>query len=735
MSIRSKANSVRIPIHVIQFSILAIWLTAAACNPVSLDSGLATLDNLAAGNRVHTNMCIGSSQAARNIDVSDVFYSVDPDLNKVLIGKDIGTTLTALPQHFIDTFVAARGAIVVTKDVATLCSLNGVKGVSPYETSVTSCNFSIEYSEEVRKKANFKIETDGNFLVVHPDHISHGLIRAIGYMLIADVAKAYVSGTKSPGKFARLQAKLASSFIADVKFSDGVFNLKSLEKYLGRGADRLVSNNFARHKKSGSKGSFDPLQGLKISKAQLNQFSEYVAVDAFDSWYCNTDPSLGAFDPEVLAKIKRTKDLSGLNALTNTRKIMKEFFGNSYRDFQPINKYLSSISTKVSSATKTKASRQSGLQLGWFGSEPTQAEKKAAIKQKYDAYVAQRDGRPSTWEKVRHPLEDTAQRRRRINNENLRIRGEYLNSTRTDGRRVTEQDADNAIIAAAVGAQQGYEQGKRNIVLGTGGAVASLAVGAYGVGKTSYNEGLGAAGSQIADSYNQSTAEAGERLGKKYYDIQNNGAGPYANALQYALATGGETGIVGPAFNSLENGAAVIGERDAYSGRALSPQETAAIADDQGKRVAGGAILNAGVGAGLGKGVHALAHAPSRILTRTATSLARTGAPTVSSTGRLLPTTISRLAARGAAPTVQRLANATGNFAGKPLVAGGIASGEVGFKVGVVAPLEVAGHHEIAHGGDHGADQGYGPPTIDHGDTNTIETPPSTGANPGPPTH
>ncbi len=673
------------------FPKVLLWLGVTlsfSCKYYRVGSQVQSLDNLAAGKKVSQNNCVGTKQQSKSIDVSDIFISIDPGLNKSVLKNEVGIALTAIPQHYVDTFVLAKGSIVITPHASTLCSMNGMKGVAPYEDIVKACLFTVDYEPQTKQEMEAALESDkfskaqkkniinhlngdGNFIVIDsdPSEISHSLIRTMGYMMIADIAKTYNKNGFDRKNFAQLQSRVASAFIADLMESDGLFNLSTIRTFLGTEAVDAIKRNYAKYD-HGRKGSFNPLEGYPIHPEYLDRFGEFVSVDAFDSYHCNQDTSPDSFSEKVVKKIRQTKDLSGFNALINTRKTMQEFFPKTYKEYLSMHSYIDRLARTLAQLKPEKglfSSDGSGfegkvdslkLQNRGRGSRANQSSIDARIRSNYRKYVEQKNSSPGWYEKIMHPFETAEARRVRLQRENYRTQAAYLNLNSPKNEKMNTGGYNGKVGTAVKSSWAGASNYVGNVAGAAKGAFMPFVKLGKGINKTAVTtvtQGPGQAWSDLSSAHHHSVTEAGNRMAKSWVATDNSDSYSIVKGVKKGFATVEEAMIIGPGAKFLRTGYELGSSQDFYSKGKLSPSDL--NSKEKNMVESGGKFVNGvWMTAVLAPASHKASHA---VGTLAKASVARVTAATTAHQGTRQVITPLTIIARNSTPAVKALATAT----------------------------------------------------------------------------
>ncbi len=670
-------------------------IALSACKPKG-SSDLKTVENLAAGSQVRANMCHGD--IAKNKYVDDVLVSIDvqDEKLKTRLRDELYIALTALPKDYIDAYYALHGKFIITPDSAALCSLGGKAGAP--NVDVTACTLQISAGA-----AKMHPDMEGLIVVLKADPgvIRHSTVRTFGYMfsqlLAHNLSFDNPALVLNPKFYADLQMKLSLAFLSDMGQSK-LFNIKNLEPLLGADADTIIRRNIAEMKAGKSKDLF---KGLTVSKDKIAQFTDYVVADTFDSYHCQAvDESKDTYDPKLVAKAK-AGDLGALSALSNTRNILRDFFPRTAKAFFPVNAYLDRVASilaklRVPTAATTAPKAGSGLNLT--------DTRRAGVESRFAEYNQRMASPPTYWERTTHPFEGEDGRRTRLMNDYLGDRQAYLNYQRQDAAakagtppppRIDESGANSVAWAATKGAASGVVTGAGNVVVGTTKAVVGTAVGVAGVTYIAATEGPGVAVNKVVTAFQD---ENGKDLANKFDAIDARTAdggylGAAHNLALKTLAVGSKVPIAGNLIQTAENTAAVLSERDPYSGKPLTPQETEAFANKQGD-VAGKAILEAGTAAATQFGAEKLAAGASGIATTAADAVETTANSSI----RTIPQLATRFAAQTAAPTVRAGAEI---IEGAAESAAPILDGAMNLPISLVQEKGIADTNEFLGGGEH----------------------------------
>lgn len=705
----------------------------SGCKPKTEDSTVKTLDNLAAGTTLRKNVCAGSPKnwGKRNLEDLTMNINVSDAGLKTRLGDEVFLAMTAVPATYVDAMSTLQVKILVTPKSHDLCTFNGQSGAS--KTFVSACVLAIPIGGMPEDQA-----MEGLSIVLAPDIgvIRHELIRSVGQVFAQVIAQRYVAQSFDgkvnfdPSRFIALQSSLAVAFLEDVANSK-LFTIDNLEPMLGTGADQIARKAIAEFEAGKTK---NPMAGFKTSKEKIAQFLTYVTADAFDSYYCQAeDVSKDAYDPELEARAK-TGDLDAFKALQNTRLVMKNFFPATYDRFTLVNKYMGRIAVDVAALKPTTAvgekkgsslaltsANKSGSQDGFALTREYNASDRAYTDRRMAEYRQALASPPSYYERVRHPFENSDDRRMRIMNDYLEDRQRALNYTRMDkaaaaGTKpalINDEGASSTTWAATKGAVEGLGTGAQNVANGTKKAVVDLGTGVAGVASTAYNEGVGAAAEKVATNVSEAasnkykqTLDAADKIGAAY---GNGDIGLTRAAFELTTQTASGIPIIGNAADTARNAVAVVSETGA-DGKTLTYDEMTKISKDQGN-VAGAAILEAG----MAKGTQVIGEGTAKL----AQQALQSGGKGLTSATSWVAGTLDDAAQAGRLST---LGEATANTATKAALALEKTSfqmshatqhvlGEVvdqTVNLGVATPTYEAGKHYNDHAaGGHGAEGGH----------------------------
>jgi hypothetical protein len=286
----------------------------------SSNSRLDTLENFAAEKKVVTNQCFGDpnrSPTTVAISAAQRIVNLRSDLTTPVMQRGL-QTLSAVPDAALKFFMRRRGAIIVTDEVAELCSTATMK-FEPDQ--LASCiNY---FAPTPQNKEILHLVISSNF-----NELSHGLVRAVGAALVQVLPGANPATRSGIGAF---QQALTVAFLRDVSESK-IFTFAGIEMLLGTPPANAKDVLLAPRSPEEILSAFD--FGAKNQNERLAyraRFMDYVFSEAFDSFYCN---AFGTFD-EAKAKSVASgqSDLSELNEMTNSRLRMKALFPKTFEAF------------------------------------------------------------------------------------------------------------------------------------------------------------------------------------------------------------------------------------------------------------------------------------------------------------------------------------------------------------------------------------------------------------------
>ena len=316
-----KAASKKFLVHISTITVIlgGLIYTMQNCGREATDAAtLQSLDNLAAGRRIHTNFCAASGSELKDPKrtVLQSHIVIDQRISGSTY-KDLLTetraALTAVPPTVQAMFVAAGGSILVTPDAKARCA--SAVGGRENDSINDSCYILGPIPEE-------GIQQSLDILVAPTaESIRHNLVRQFGYIYARFLTRLKFNGYTNTGiKYFSLMADVPDSLKADKDALAGAY----LADVIDKGVFRL---NFPNLKK------LSDLKGKARDDAIL-AMREYVFGEAFDSYYCN---NFGAYDANLAnAILGHTVDASMLNSLTNTRRLMKDFFPRTFSTFEGI---------------------------------------------------------------------------------------------------------------------------------------------------------------------------------------------------------------------------------------------------------------------------------------------------------------------------------------------------------------------------------------------------------------
>jgi hypothetical protein len=541
-------------------------MSILACKPKSAQ--IKSLDDLAAGGRLRLqgNLCSGDPNApvSKYAGLNNIKMLVDvadPAVKKGLEGV-VAASMSALPASYIDALAALDAKVLVTPNSDSFCKI-GAESAGPLSgLFITACSVTINPGM-LPKYPQF----EGITLVMasNAEMIRHNMIRVVG-QLFSQVFAQRLEARSIDGRFTFSQRDFVSREVnLAAAFLQDVSDSKLFKVET---LEPLLGSNLKSRLNSVmpqfEAGKIkDPFAAMRIDEAKLAQFLTHVTSNSFDSYYCRSyDNSTKAFDPANVAAAKKG-DRAALAKLTNTRKVFETFFPRTHARYKAVDEYMAKLASEIA-ALKPKG--------------------KAALTGETHLALTGKDG---FWSRVGNSISN----------------GLYI--------------AKEGFV--------GLGQGAVNIYEGTTTAASNLASGVSGLASTAYNEGIGAAASQVGSSISHHSHEAyqnvmrdAEAIGSAYGNGQI-GLGTAAGRL--VLSAGSNTPIIGNAGKTLNNAWDVATESD-LSGQRLTFEQQQEIARRQGQ-VAGNAVVEAGSAYGaevggqvIARGVSAASNAGAQGLVR-----------------------------------------------------------------------------------------------------------------------
>ena len=325
---------------------------SSACKP-NQKSRVKSLENFAAGRDLRINQCNGDLTPAlmRQLD-KDIPVIIDgANLDRNALKLEVLAALSAVPEHTRTLFRAAGGKILLTKSTNAICAKSGRL---PGETgSFRSCTVSISNPAS----SNIKDQIfEGTTIVIYADAVSirHALVRSFGFFLPDALANVPAFGA--------LVTQIGKAFLTDMARSK-IFSLTRFEVLFGKDSAAIIKRNIDLNRPN-------IFQGLSVSKENLQAFQRHVMGEAFDSYFCRSGINTN-YNADIVARIKSTGDLNGFAFLTDTRKVMIDFFPATYRVFQLTESFLtaagSGVTNLISKMPQNEKGQSNGFALNGFG--------------------------------------------------------------------------------------------------------------------------------------------------------------------------------------------------------------------------------------------------------------------------------------------------------------------------------------------------------------------------------
>jgi hypothetical protein len=284
--------------------LIALAALSQSCKPAKIQSELASLENLAAGEVLNVNFCSSSREEVIRPErailadrvITDAKTSQDHKF-AAFVRREAIAALTSVPTNVQQMFLTLGGTINLHQDVARRCS-----GALPRpDPRVTACVV-LGADPDIGGAQSLDI-----YLLPDPIVIRHELVRQMGYFL-SQIAPRIDPINQSPGTITT-QANEPEKFVQ-------------------------IKNSLLNAYKEDLEGNAKAFAERKQAFANSNAAAlrDFVFAEAFDSYHCN---SWGDFDPKVASEIlSGALPVTEVKRLKNSRKLMQTFFPKTYLAFE-----------------------------------------------------------------------------------------------------------------------------------------------------------------------------------------------------------------------------------------------------------------------------------------------------------------------------------------------------------------------------------------------------------------
>jgi len=339
---------------------------AISCNRNIESSGLGSLENVSAGQRVNVNQCRGSYQPLAQSRIIPPIGKIANE-NKIKNEGVVREALTAIPEDVQRLFIALKGKILITDGVGSICTQRFAQKSEQHYAS--------EGLGDIRGCIVFFPASDRNLqilnIILAPDEneIRHSMGRIFGGFLAELVPRLAVNTQTGMLQLADKDAEaakdsksaLATTYLREVSESS-VFSLQKIGFLFGDyglaeldGA--LKSPALNAEKDIFKYVSFENSKETKFTDAKMNERQyralSFIAAESFDSYFCNIS---APYDAEKLRGIKSgARNLSEVANEKNSRQVMFHIFPNTYREFESaaLPSLMEGIQAKIVAAEKT----------------------------------------------------------------------------------------------------------------------------------------------------------------------------------------------------------------------------------------------------------------------------------------------------------------------------------------------------------------------------------------------
>jgi len=341
-----------------------------------INSNLASLENFAGGGLKYNRCSAGPDRSLLlksfslplpvNIEIND------ENLSKRLLEQSI-VSLSSLPLQMQKLLIRLNTKIRVSDQLPVSCGLSvsspAMKDfLQEGKLGLTGCqkiyfqrkdNDQEFWSNEISKlpinnNTPLRLSRIDIILGANEVAVQHALVRQVGLVLSQVIPRIHINKktntyeylpNRTPS-FVLERNLLTKSFFEDL--SSGVFPTSEMAKYIGPNMFPKVTQNIAA---VNSGQNIDIFSGVSMNVNSNSQrpirkenLKDFIFAESFDSYYCN---SWFPNDQNIVADIKKTKNLDQFKNLHNSRDTFKNFFPKSFEAYNQINNRLMKIADSL----------------------------------------------------------------------------------------------------------------------------------------------------------------------------------------------------------------------------------------------------------------------------------------------------------------------------------------------------------------------------------------------------
>ncbi len=415
--------------------------TIFGCKPPAgaQKSEVKTLDNFAAGTKVRTNSCSASPEVKQSPEFSEPMFSATDDRIKIdpsiegsetrdKLKAEVREALTAISPEMQVAYMSLGGFIDVTPKTKDRCARKFREDDKQKSTEqeiqyITACFQFLRLDKltdaelaDLKLTRKDTVNEDGSpkggsimRINVVPDaiEIRHAMVRSFGFLFAqlfarmneapeAEKAKGHVLtlGDDENFKIANLKIQVAQNFLVDM-IESKIFDLKTMETWLGAGAADQIRKNYEKLKKRGdvSKAIAENFEGVPpgdpkfrdedllagVSYMQKGEtqpptleqkivrrvrFNDYVFAEFFDSMKCHPWGDYPSKDVVARVKAGEADRDEFLRSAQNTLAIVQDFFPRTYGMVAATEQEIRALTTTIAQQSPLKKYLKSKEGLG-----------------------------------------------------------------------------------------------------------------------------------------------------------------------------------------------------------------------------------------------------------------------------------------------------------------------------------------------------------------------------------